>query len=84
MSKDNKPTKFKVSPWLIYGGILLLFLIINYMFGGASWNDPKPTSLSKFYTYLDNGQVSKVTYNKTAAEVFLYGESYFLFNSTTL
>lgn len=75
MSKDNKPNRLKVSPWLIYGGILLMFLVINYMFGGASWNDPKPTSLSKFYTYLDNGQVDKVTYNKTAAEVYLKPEA---------
>src|SRR5688500_18339472 len=75
MSKDNKPNKIKLSPWLIYGGILLLFLVINYMVGGSAWNDPKPTSLSKFYTYLDQGQVSKVVYNKTAAEVFLKPEA---------
>jgi ATP-dependent Zn protease len=74
MSKDNKPNKLRVSPWLIYGGILLIFLVINYMFGGASWNDPKPTSISKFYGYLDQGQVSRVTYNNTAADIYLKPE----------
>ncbi len=75
MSKDNKPTKLKVSPWLIYGGILLLFLAINFVWGGSSWNDPKPISLAKFYKYLDNGEVSKVTYTKTTAEAFLKPEA---------
>jgi len=74
MSKDNKPNKVKVSPWLIYGGILLMFLAINYVVGGSSWSDPKPTSLSTFYKYLDAGQVSKVVYNKTNAEVYIKDE----------
>lgn len=75
MSKDNKPNKLKVSPWLIYGGILLLFLAINFLWGGSSWNDPKPISLAKFYKYLDKGDVSKVIYTKTNAEAFLKPQS---------
>lgn len=71
MSKDNKPTKLKVSPWLIYGGILLIFLAINFVAGGSNWNDPKPISLSNFYKYLDKGEVNKVVFNKSTAEVFL-------------
>jgi len=71
MSKDNKPNKLKISPWLIYGGILLLFLTINYFTGGTNWSDPKPTSISNFYKFLDSGQVNRVTYNKTTAEVYL-------------
>lgn len=72
MSKENnKPNKVKVSPWLIYGGILLIFLAINFVAGGSTWNDPKPTSLAKFYTYLDKGEVQKVVYNSTTAEVYL-------------
>jgi len=71
MSKDNKPNKLKVSPWLIYGGILLIFLAINWVAGGSTWNDPKPTSLSNFYKFLDEGQVDRVIYNKTTASVFL-------------
>jgi cell division protease FtsH len=75
MSKDNKPNRVKVSPWLIYGGILLIFLAINFVFGGSTWNDPKPTSLSKFYTYLDKGDVNRVVSNKTVAEVYLKPEA---------
>ena len=71
MSKDNRPNKVRVSPWLIYGGILLIFLAINFVAGGGSWNDPKPISLSTFYKYLDAGQVNNVTFNKTTAQVFL-------------
>ena len=75
MSKDNKPNKVKVSPWLIYGGILLIFLAINWVAGGSGWNDPKPLSLSNFYKYLEEGQVNKVIYNKTTAEVFIKEEA---------
>ncbi|WP_116788090.1 ATP-dependent zinc metalloprotease FtsH [Flavobacterium psychrotrophum] len=72
MSKDNKPNKLKISPWVIYGGILLMFLGINYFSGATTWSEPKEISLSKFYTYLDQKQVDKVVvYNKTEAEVYL-------------
>jgi cell division protease FtsH len=71
MSKDNKPNKLKISPWLIYGGILIIFLAINWVAGGSTWNDPKPISLSNFYKYLDEGQVNRVIFNKTSAEVFI-------------
>ncbi|MCW4468820.1 ATP-dependent zinc metalloprotease FtsH [Flavobacterium sp. MFBS3-15] len=74
MSKDNKPSKVKVSPWLIYGGILLMFLAINYVVGGSTFSEPKSTSISNFYKYLDAGQVSKVTYNKSTAEVYIKDE----------
>ncbi|PZR07498.1 MAG: peptidase M41 [Flavobacterium psychrophilum] len=75
MSKDNKPNKVRVSPWVVYGGILLLFLSINFLWGGSNWNDPQQISLAKFYTYLDKGEVSKVAYNKTSAEAFLKPEA---------
>lgn len=70
-NKDNKPKKFKISPLFIYGGILLIFVAINFVAGGSSWHEPKPTSISTFYKYLDSGQVDKVIYNKTVAEVYL-------------
>lgn len=75
MSKDNKPNKLRVSPWLIYGGILLLFLAINFVAGGSTWNDPQPTTLSTFHKYLDSSQVDKVVFNKTTAKVFLKEEA---------
>lgn len=75
MSKDNKPNKLKISPWVIYGGILLMFLGINYFTGATTWTEPKEISLSKFYNYLDQKQVDKVVvYNKTEAEVYLRKE----------
>jgi len=71
MSKDNKPNKLKVSPWLIYGGIILAFIAIQYVAGGTTWSNPKPISLSNFYQHLDAGQVDRVVYSNTSAEVYL-------------
>jgi cell division protease FtsH len=75
MSKDNKPSKTKISPWLIYGGILLIFLAIQLLAGGSAWQDPKSTSLSNFYKYLDSGEVDKVVFNKSTAKVYLKKEA---------
>lgn len=71
MSKDNKPNKTRVSPWLIYGGILVIFLAINFFGGGSSWNEPTSISLSKFYKFMDDNEVNKVVFNKSTAKVFL-------------
>jgi cell division protease FtsH len=74
MAKENNPTpnKFKVSPWLIYTAILLIFLFISFITGGSSLQEPSPLTASKFNVYLENGQIEKVVvYNKTEAEVFL-------------
>ncbi|OIQ20213.1 MAG: peptidase M41 [Flavobacterium sp. MedPE-SWcel] len=73
MSKDNN--KKKLSPWLIYGGILLMFFAISYVTGGSTWNDPKPTSLSNFYKFLDKNEVDKVVFNKSTAKVYLKKEA---------
>ncbi|MEC5166019.1 cell division protease FtsH [Flavobacterium sp. PL11] len=74
MAKENNPNpnKFKVSPWLIYTAILLIFLFISFITGGSSLNEPGQLTSSKFNEYLNKGQIEKVTvYNKTEAEVFL-------------
>ena len=74
MAKDNNPNsnKFKISPWLIYTAILLIFLFISYITGGSSLNEPGQLTSSKFNDYLEKGQIEKViVYNKTEAEVFL-------------
>ena len=74
MAKDNNPNsnKFKVSPWLIYTAILLIFLFISFITGGSSLNEPGQLTSSKFNNYLEKGQIEKViVYNKTEAEVFL-------------
>ena len=74
MAKDNNPNsnKFKVSPWLIYTAILLIFLFISFITGGSSLQEPSQLTSSKFNTYLEKGQIEKViVYNKTEAEVYL-------------
>jgi cell division protease FtsH len=74
MAKDNNPNpnKFKVSPWLVYTGILFIFLFISFITGSSSLQEPASITSSKFNELLDRGQIRKViVYNKTEAEVFL-------------
>lgn len=72
MSKDNKPNnKFKVSPWLIYAGIFLMLIAINFVGGGSFLNDPQKLSISKFYEYLDKGEIEKVVTNNSSAKIYL-------------
>ena len=72
MSKDNKPNnKFKVSPWLIYAGIFLMLIAINFVGGGSFLNQPKDLSISKFYEYLDKGEIEKVITNNSSAKIYL-------------
>lgn len=74
MADDKKPNpkNFKISPYLIYGIIIAIFIVINYTTGGATFNEPLKTTSSKFNTFLDNGEVEKViVFNKTDAEVYL-------------
>ncbi len=74
MSDEKKPNpkNFKVNPYLIYGVIILIFVIINYTTGGATFNEPLKTTSSKFNTFLENGEVEKViVFNKTDAEIYL-------------
>jgi cell division protease FtsH len=70
--KNPNPNKFKVSPWLIYTAILLIFLFISFVTSGSSLNEPGQLTSSKFNDFLAKGQIEKViVYNKTEAEVFL-------------
>ena len=74
MAKDNNPNsnKFKVSPWLIYTAILLIFLFISFITGGSNLSEPSPLTSSKFNAYLEKGQIEKViVYNKMEADVYL-------------
>ena len=72
---ENKSPKVKISPWLIYGLILGVFLLINVFGNGFNFSNPKPTTLSKFYEFLDSGQVDKVVFSNTKAQVFLKKEA---------
>src|SRR6187402_596730 len=74
MAKDNNQNsnKFKVSPWLIYTAILLIFLGISYATGGSNFQEPAQLTSPKFNSFLEKGQIEKViVYNKNEAEVYL-------------
>ncbi|HEY0091143.1 MAG TPA: ATP-dependent zinc metalloprotease FtsH, partial [Flavobacterium sp.] len=74
MAKDNNqnPNKLKISPWLIYAAIILIFFFISFATGGSTFQEPSKTSSSKFNVYLERGDVAKVIiFNKTEAEVYL-------------
>ncbi|MGV8993019.1 MAG: ATP-dependent zinc metalloprotease FtsH [Flavobacterium sp.] len=78
MAKENNPNpnKFKISPWLVYGAIVFVFLAISFATGGSSFQDAQKTSSSKFNVFLEEGDVAKVNIlNKTQAEVYLTPEA---------
>ena len=78
MTNDNKPNpnKLKVSPWVLYAAIVVVFLFISYATGVSNFQDLSKTSSSKFNTFLDHGDVQKViVYNKAEAEVYLTPEA---------
>ncbi len=77
MSKDIKPNsnKPKFNPWILYGGALVIILLINFLSNGSGFSDSKQLSLSKFYQYLDSTYVEKVEFNKTSAKVYLTKEA---------
>ena len=70
---ENKNPKSKFSPLLIYGLIASIFLLIVFS-NGFDASNPKPTTLSKFYEYLESNQVDKVVFSNTKAQVFLKKE----------
>ncbi len=77
MAKENNnnpsPKKNKVSPWWIYGGLILFFLALNYLAGGgSSLEEASKIKTSDFNTLLQSGQIDRVViYNRTEAEIFL-------------
>ena len=74
MAKDNNPNsnKFKVSPWLIYSAILLIFLFISFITGGSSFKEPSQLKSSDIDALLAKGQIENVIiFNKTDAEIYL-------------
>ena len=74
MAKDNNPNsnKFKVSPWLVYTAILLIFLAISVLTGGSNFQEPAQMKSSDFNSFLEKGQIEKVIIlNKKVAEIYL-------------
>ena len=75
-NNNSNPKKFKISPWLVYTAILLIFLFISFATGGSNIQEPTQLTSSKFNAFLEKGQIEKViVYNKTEAEVFLKQEA---------
>lgn len=73
MSKNINPNsnKPKYNPWLLYGSVVVIVLVINFLSNGSSFGDSKQLSLSKFYQYLDSSYVEKVEFNRTVAKIYL-------------
>ena len=74
MAKDNNPnpSKFKISPWLIYTAILLVFLFISFATGGSSLSEPAQLKSSEIDNMLSTGQIKNVIiFNNEDAEIYL-------------
>ncbi|MDI9258299.1 ATP-dependent zinc metalloprotease FtsH [Flavobacterium sedimenticola] len=71
MATEKKPNNFKINPWWIYAGLIIIFFGLNYL-GGSGFQDTVKISSSKFNEFLDKGQIEKVViYNKTEGEAYL-------------
>ena len=74
MAKDNKPNSnnFKVSPWLVYSAILLIFLTISFFTGGSSFQEPALLKSSDIDNMLAKGEIKNVIiFNNKDAEIYL-------------
>ena len=71
--KNKKPqNKNSFNQYWIYGGIILLFLLINVFFGSAGSQDSAATTPSKFFEFVKDGDVEKIEIiNKREVRVFL-------------
>lgn len=71
MANENKSNNFKLSPWWLYGTLIVIFLAIEFL-GGSGFQESAKLSSSKLNEFIDNGQIEKiVVYNKVDAEVYL-------------
>ncbi len=70
--KNKKPqNKNSFNQYWIYGGIIFMFLLINF-FSGTSGSDTSSTTPSKFFEYVKDGDVEKIEIiNKREVRVFL-------------
>lgn len=74
MAKDNNPNsnKFKVSPWLVYVAILLVFMTISFLTGGSSFQEPVRLKSSDIDSMLDKGQIKNIIiFSNKDAEIYL-------------
>lgn len=74
MAKENNsnPNKFKVSPWLVYTAIILIFLAISFATGGSNFQEPAQLKSSDIDNMLAEGQIKNVIiFNNKDAEIYL-------------
>ncbi|GEC72682.1 cell division protease FtsH [Flavobacterium flevense] len=74
MAKDNNPNpnKFKISPWLVYTAILLIFLFISFVTGSSSLQEPAQLKSSNIDSMLTKGEIKNVIiFNNKDAEIYL-------------
>ena len=74
MTNDKKPTprKIKISPWWLYGGVIIILFSWNLFRTDLSAGEPVKISSSEFSTFLEKGDINKVVvYDKTQAEIYL-------------
>ena len=71
MANENKSNNFKLSPWWLYGTLIVIFLAIEFL-GGSGFQESAKLSSSKLNEYIDKGQIEKiVVFNKVDAEIYL-------------
>ncbi len=77
MSENMKPNpkKSRFNPWILYGSLLVIILVINFLTNGSNFGDSRQLGLSKLYDYLEQGYVEKVDFNRTVAKVYLTEEA---------
>ena len=68
---QNNNSGFKFSPWMSIVLVLTIFFTISLFTKGIDLSNPAPTTLSKFYQFLDKNQVQKVVFTNTKATVYL-------------
>ena len=68
---QNNNSGFKFSPWMSIVLVLTIFFTISLFTKGLDLSNPAPTTLSKFYQFLDKSQVEKVVFTNTKATVYL-------------
>ncbi|MEL1241407.1 ATP-dependent zinc metalloprotease FtsH [Flavobacterium flavipallidum] len=74
MAKDNNPNpnKFRISPWLVYTTILLIFLFISFVTGSSNLQEPAQLKSSNIDNMLANGEIKNVIiFNNKDAEIYL-------------
>ncbi|MGL5277033.1 ATP-dependent zinc metalloprotease FtsH [Myroides sp.] len=73
MSENMKPNqnKSRFNPWVLYGSILVIILVINFLTNGSSFGNSRQLGLSKLYEYVDKGYVEKIDFSRTVAKVYL-------------